>query len=292
MAAPKFETIDLSIDKGIAIVKLNRPEKLNAFTRGMLAELIRVFDYTEKSAEVKAVILTGVGRAFCAGMDMSGGAGAFDLPSAPVAAEQDLDEGRYRDGGGILSLRMYDSVKPIIVAVNGPAVGIGVSMQMAADIRIASRTAFFSFAFVRRGVVPEAASSWFLPKHVGMGNAQKWCLTGQTVSAEEAYRTGLVQGLYEQEDLMDAAVALAAEIVDNAAPVSVALTRQMLWKLSSQSHPMAAHRIDSQAMRIRGPSPDAREGANAFKEKRVVSFPQKVPDDMPGFYPWWNEEPF
>jgi len=292
MSVPKFELIDLSVDKGIAIITLNRPDKLNAFTRPMLAEIIRAVDYTESAEDVKVVILTGAGRAFCAGMDMSGGAGAFALPSAPVAAEQGLDDDNYRDGGGLLALRIYDSTKPFIVAVNGPAVGIGVSMQMAADIRFASRNAFFSFAFVRRGVVPEATASWFLPRIVGMGTAMKWCLSGETVSAEEAYRTGLVQAVYEPEELMDAAIAYAREIVEKASPVSVALTRQMLWKLSAESHPMAAHRVDSKVMLVRGRSPDAQEGANAFKEKRPPAFPQKVPGDLPDCYPWWDEVKF
>jgi enoyl-CoA hydratase/carnithine racemase len=292
MPLPTFDTITLSVEAGIGVVTLNRPEKLNAYNRHMLGELIRCFDYTEKDDDVRVVILTGAGRAFCSGMDMTDGAGAFNLPSAAVTPDQDVGEGRYRDGAGILTLRIYDSVKPVIVAVNGPAVGVGVSIQMAADIRIASTTAFFSFAFVRRGVVPEAASSWFLPKHVGMGTALKWCLTGSTVSAEEAFRTGLVQAVYPPEELLAAAIAMAREIVDNAAPVSVALTRQMLWKAASQPHPLAAHRIDSLAMQVRGPSPDAKEGANAFKEKRKPAFPQTTSQDMPAFYPWWESEPF
>lgn len=292
MSVPQFETLELSTEGEVATISLNRPEKLNAYNRVMLAELLKCFEYTEAAEAVRVVILTGTGRAFCSGMDMSGGAGAFDLPDQPVTEEQAAADGRYRDGAGILALRMYDSVKPIIVAVNGPAVGVGVSIQMAADIRIASRTAFFGFAFVRRGVVPEATSSWFLPRHVGLGTALKWCLAGETVSAEEAFRTGLVQSLHEPEELMDAARALAAEIVHHTAPVSVALTKQMLWKNSGHPHPMTAHRIDSQAMQARGPSSDAKEGANAFKEKRPPQFPQRVPDDLPDFYPWWPAEPF
>jgi enoyl-CoA hydratase/carnithine racemase len=292
MSIPTFETITLSIDAGIALITLNRPEKLNAYNRVMLGELIACFDYTAAADEVRVVILTGAGRAFCSGMDMSGGAGAFDMPSAPVTKEQDVGEGRYRDGAGILALKMFDSAKPIIAAVNGPAIGVGISLQMGADIRLASTTAFYGFAYVRRGVVPEGATSWFLARFVGLGTALQWCLTGQTVSAEEAYSAGLVQALHEPDKLLDAAFEIAREIVEKAAPVSLALTRQMLWKACAQPHPMAAHRIDSLAMQVRGPSEDAREGANAFKEKRAPIFPQTVANDMPAFYPWWENEPF
>ena len=285
-----FETISLGIDQRVATITLNRPDRLNAYTRRMFRELSVALDHCESDAGVGAIILTGAGRAFCAGMDMGGGESAFS--SEDKVSEQRTADGRYRDLAGILSIKMLDSSKPIIVAANGAAVGIGASLQMAADIRMASTAAFYIFPFVRRGVVPEGASAWFLPRHVGLGNALKWAMTGERVSAEEAWRTGLVQSLHAPEELMDAAISLARDIVSNAAPVSLALTRQMFWRNSMQPTPMAAHRIDSLAMEERGASADSREGVRAFMEKRLPDFPQNMATDRPDFYPWWDSEVF
>lgn len=288
-ATERFEEILFNVEEGLATITLNRPDRLNAYTRGMFRDLLTALGQCERDEAVRAIILTGAGRAFCAGMDMGGGDTAFAAEAVP---EQRTADGRYRDLAGILSLKVMDSTKPVIVAVNGPAVGIGASLQMAADIRMASTSAFYIFPFVQRGVVPEGASTWFLPRHVGMGNALKWAFTGERVSAQEAYRTGLVQSLHAPEDLMDAAIALARNIIANAAPVSIALTRQMFWRNATQPTPMAAHRIDSLAMEERGGSADSREGVSAFTEKRAPRFRQSMTNSKPAFYPWWDEETF
>lgn len=284
-----LETIMFDLDDGIATITLSRPDRLNAYTRRMFRELMTALDECERNSKVRAIILTGAGRAFCSGMDMSSGASAFTEDAIP---EQHGPDGRYRDLAGILSLKIMDSTKPVIVASNGAAVGIGASIQLAADIRLASTNAFYIFPFVRRGVVPEGASTWFLPRHVGLGNALKWSLTGERVSAEEAYRTGLVQSLHAPEELMDAAIGLARDIATNAAPVSLAITRQMFWRNSQHSSPMTAHRIDSLAMEERGASEDSKEGVRAFAEKRPPRFPQTMANSQPTFYPWWENEEF
>lgn len=293
MAAPSFETLLYAVEDGIATITLNRPEKLNAFTARMMKELIAVFDLTDGDDAVKAVIVTGAGRAFCAGADLSAGGATFDRTN-PQALER--EEGKvgdiYRDGGGRVTLRMYDSLKPIIGAINGPAVGVGVTMQLPMDIRLASTEAKFGFVFARRGITPEACSSWFLPRLVGMQTALEWCFTGRVFGAQEAFERGLVRSLHAPEDLLPAARALAREIADNAAPVSVALSRQLLWRMAGADHPMEAHKADSRAIQSRGSAGDAKEGVSAFLEKRQPAYPDKVSTDLPDIWPEWGEHPF
>jgi enoyl-CoA hydratase/carnithine racemase len=293
MAAPSFETLLYAVEDGIATITLNRPEKLNAFTARMMKEMIQVFDITDADDAVRAVIVTGAGRAFCAGADLSGGGSTFDR-TAPQALER--EEGKvgevYRDGGGRVTLRMYESLKPIIAAVNGPAVGVGVTMQLPMDIRLASTDAKFGFVFARRGITPEAASSWFLPRLVGLQTALEWCFTGRVFGAQEALDRGLVRSLHAPEDLLPAARALAREIADNTAPVSVALTRQLLWRMAGADHPMEAHKADSRAIQSRGAAGDAKEGVSSFLEKRPPVYPDKVSSDLPDIWPEWGEHPF
>jgi enoyl-CoA hydratase/carnithine racemase len=293
MTAPTFETLLYAVEDGIATITLNRPEKLNAFTAKMMKELIGVFDITDGDDAVKAVIITGAGRAFCAGADLSAGGATFDRTN-PQALER--EEGKvgdiYRDGGGRVTLRMYDSLKPIIGAINGAAVGVGVTMQLPMDIRLASTEARFGFVFARRGITPEACSSWFLPRLVGMQTALEWCYSGRVFGAQEALDRGLVRSLHAPEDLLPAARALAREIADNTAPVSVALTRQLLWRMAGADHPMEAHKADSRAIQSRGAAGDAKEGVSAFLEKRAPAYPDKVSSDLPDIWPAWGEHPF
>ena len=286
-------TLLYSVEDGIATVTLNRPEKLNAFTAQMRDDLVAVFDETDSDDAVRAVIVTGAGRAFCAGADLSGGSKTFDYAARGESARDAYRVGDvYRDGGGIATLRMFKSLKPVIGAINGPAVGIGVTMQLPMDMRLASTEARFGFVFARRGITPEAASSWFLSRLVGMQTALEWCMTGRVFGAQEALDRGLVRSLHAPADLLPAARALAREIADNTAPVSVALTRQLLWQMAGANHPMQAHRIDSRCIQSRGQSGDVREGVSAFLEKRTPVYPNKVSTDMPGFYPWADEPPF
>lgn len=282
-----------AVDQGVATITINRPEKLNALTPDMRDELIAAFDVSDADDAVRAVIITGAGKAFCAGADLSVGAKTFDYAATPNAARDAARVGEvFRDGGGLMTLRIFRSLKPVIGAINGAAVGIGATMLLPMDIRLASTQARFGFVFGRRGIVPEAASSWFLARAVGMQTALEWCYTGRVFGADEALRHGLVRSLHAPEDLLPAAQALAREIADNAAPVSVALTRQMLWRMSAVEHPMQAHRIDSRAMQARGQSADAREGVSAFLEKRPAVFTDRVSRDMPEFFPWWDEPAF
>jgi enoyl-CoA hydratase/carnithine racemase len=278
-----YEQIRYDVVDGIATVTLNRPDRLNAFTGRMAAELIDAFDHVDADDAVRAVVLTGAGRGFCAGADLQGGGSTFDYPD---------DGGVHRDGGGTVSLRIFESVKPVIAAFNGPAVGIGVTMTLPADIRLASTQAKFGFVFARRGIVLEAASSWFLSRAVGINQAMEWATTGRVFGAEEALAGGLVRSVHEPDELLPAAYALGREIADNTAPVSVALTRQMLWRMLGADNPMVAHRLDSRAVQDRGRSDDAKEGVTAFLEKRAARFPDRVSTDMPDFYPWWPAQPF
>ena len=293
MPAPSFETLLYSVDDGIATITLNRPDRLNAFNTQMRDELIAVFDETDADDAVRAVIVTGAGRAFCAGADLSSGGKTFDYASRGESARDKYKVGDvYRDGGGLTTLRMFKSLKPVIGAINGAAVGIGMTMQLPMDMRLASTDARFGFVFARRGITPEAASSWFLGKLVGMQTALEWCMTGRISNAQEALDRGLVRSLHAPADLLPAARALAREIADNTAPVSIALTRQMLWHMAGQPHPMMAHRVDSRAIQARGQSADAREGVSSFLDKRRPSYPNKVSTDMPAFFPWWDEPAF
>lgn len=293
MAAQTFETLKLEVEDGVAVLTLNRPEKLNAFNTQMMKDLIAAFDVTDADDAVKAVIVTGAGRGFCAGADLSAGAQTFDYEARggeDKAAR--TREGVQRDGGGLVTLRIYESLKPVIAAVNGPAVGIGVTMQLAMDIRMASTEARFGLVFARRGLNPEAASSWFLPKLVGVQTALEWCYTGRVFPAQEAFDRGLVRSLHAPEDLLPAAKALAREIADNTAPVSIAITRQLIWRMAGASHPMEAHRADSRGIQIRGAMADAREGVMSFLEKRPPAFPNKVSSDLPDIWPDWDPPQF
>lgn len=283
-----FTQILYDVVDGIATITLHRPEKMNAFTGIMMQEMIDAFDRIDADDAVRVVIVTGSGdRAFCAGADLTPDSGGQVFASDSKV--ESLDDERVRDGGGRVTLRIFQCKKPVIAAVNGAAVGIGATMQLAMDFRLASETARFGFVFARRGIVPEACSSWFLPKIVGISQALEWCMTGRVFDAGEALQGGLVRSLHAPEDLMPAAIKLAREIADNTAPVSVALTRAMLWRLSAEDHPMDAHRIDSRAIYRRSRSGDAREGISSFLEKRTPVYPDKVSTDLPDFFPWWDE---
>lgn len=279
-----FEHITYAVADHVATITLNRPDKLNAFTATMALEMIAALDVVDADDDVRAVVVTGAGRGFCAGADLSGGGGTFGYAEG--------DEESHRDGGGLVTLRMFECLKPVIGAINGPSVGIGTTMQLPMDMRLASTEARFGFVFARRGIVPEAASSWFLPRIVGISRALEWCETGRIFGADEALAGGLVRSVHEPGDLLPAAYALAAEIVENTAPVSIALTRQMLWRMAGADHPMEAHKVDSRGIAVRGASPDAIEGVMAFLEKRPASFPMRVSDGMPDFFPWWTEREF
>jgi enoyl-CoA hydratase/carnithine racemase len=293
-----YETILYEVADNILTITLNRPEKLNAFTREMMLEMIDAFDKADADDNVRAIIVTGAGRGFCAGADLSAGPRTFDRTaqpdqaSKPAKAEIDWSDESIRDGGGLLTLRIFKSLKPVIAAVNGPAVGVGVTMQLAMDVRLASEDARFGFVFARRGIVPEACSSWFLTRVVGISQALEWTLTGKVFSASEALEGRLVKKLYKANELLPAARALAREIADNTAQVSVALTRQMLWQMLGADHPMEAHKIDSRAIRSRGASGDAKEGVASFLEKRPAKFPDRVSKDMPPFFPWSKERKY
>ncbi len=290
-----YETIKLEQEGAIAILTLHRPEKMNAFTGKMMAEMIDAFDNTDANDDVRAVIVTGSGdRAFCAGADLSEGAKTFDYEARADSGEVGRSEkvDIQRDGGGRVTLRIFDSLKPVIGAINGAAVGIGVTMQLPMDIRIASDNARFGFVFNRRGINPEAASSWFLPRLVGIQQALEWCYSGRVFPAEEALKGGLVHSVHPQADLMTAARAMANEIAENTAAVSTALTRQMMWRMLGASHPMDAHIVDSAAIFSRGQTEDAREGVMSFLEKRKPVYPVKVSEGMPSFFPWWEDPEF
>jgi enoyl-CoA hydratase/carnithine racemase len=272
---------------GVATITLNRPDKMNAFTSVMMQELCDAFDLADGDDEVRVVIVTGQGdRAFCAGADLTPDEGTVFASDDEV---ESLSDERVRDSGGMLTLRIFQCKKPVIGAINGAAVGIGATMQLPMDFRLASSTARFGFVFARRGIVPEAASSWFLPRLVGMQQALEWCMTGRVFNADEALAGGLVRSVHAPGDLLPAAMALAREIADNTAPVSIALTRAMLWRLSAAPHPMEAHKIDSRAIYRRSKSGDAAEGIASFLDKRSPAYPDKVSADMPDFFPWWEK---
>jgi enoyl-CoA hydratase/carnithine racemase len=275
-----YSQILYSVNEHVATLTLNRPEKLNAFTVTMMREMIDAFGRVDADDDVRAVIVTGAGRGFCAGADLSGGGETF----AHGGSDQTEDR-VIRDGGGMVSLRIFECVKPVIAAINGPAVGVGVTMTLPMDIRLASTSAKIGFVFARRGIVPEACSSWFLPRIVGISQALQWCYSGRVFTAEEALAGGLVRSIHEPDDLLPAARAIAAEIADNTSPVSVALTRKMMWSMLTADHPMQAHRVDSRAINERGRSADAREGVESFLEKRPAKFADKVSEGLPDVFP-------
>jgi enoyl-CoA hydratase/carnithine racemase len=293
-----YEQILYEVKDNILTITLNRPERLNAFTGQMMNEMIDAFDKADADDNVRAIIVTGAGRGFCAGADLSAGANTFDAtrPERPERAaaigadgKVDWSNEAVRDGGGRLTLRIFDCLKPVIAAVNGPAVGVGVTMQLAMDVRLASENARFGFVFARRGIVPEACSSWFLPRVVGISQALEWAFSGRVFPAQEALAGGLVSKVYPADQLIPAARALAREIADNTSQVAVALIRQMFWKMLGADHPMEAHKIDSRGIFARGASPDVKEGVVSFLQKRPAKFPDKISKDMPPYFPWWHE---
>ncbi len=271
---------------GVATITIDRADRLNAFTRAMALDLTALFDRVDHDDAVRAVVLTGAGHAFCAGADLS--PGQSSLSSAQPDDVGDWSDPATRDFGGLITLRIYDCLKPVIVAFNGSAAGMGVTMALAADFRLASDQAKFALPFVRRGIVPESASSWFLPRIVGIAQALEWTLTGATFPAQEALRAGLVRSLHPADDVLPAALALARQIARQGAPVSVALTRQMLWRALGMAHPMDAHRIESRGIYARARAADVREGVASFLEKRDPLFADRVTDAMPSFFPWWD----
>jgi enoyl-CoA hydratase/carnithine racemase len=278
-----FETLRYDVADGVATLTLNRPDRLNAVNSTVIRELVEAFDRADGDDDVRAVIVTGAGRAFCAGADLGGGGTTF--AGGPGRSERPED---HHDGGGLVTLRIFEMTKPVIAAINGPAVGFGITMTLAMDVRLASSAARIGFVFARRGVVPEACSTWFLPRLVGIAQAAEWAYTGRVFSAEEARAGGLVSRVVAPDALLPAARELAREIADNTSAVSVALIRQMLWRLLGAEHPREAHRLDSLGMWYTGRSPDAREGVTSFLEKRRPRFGGRPSKDMPPFYPWWT----
>lgn len=293
------DAIRTDLTDGVLTITLDRPDAMNAFTREMMTAMITAFDRADAHDGIRAVIVTGAGeRAFCAGADLSGGAATFDYaqgegwtPDSPVGPDGtvDYDHPGIRDGGGLLTLRIFACKKPVIGAINGAAAGIGATMTLPMDFRLAAHTARFGFVFARRGIVPEAASSWFLPRLVGISTALDWCYSGRLVPAEEARAAGLVRSVHLPADLLPAARALAHELTAHSAPVSVALTRQMMWRMLGAASPIDAHRLDSRLVWSRGGSADAREGVQAFIDKRPATFPDRVSTDLPQFSPWLDQ---
>ena len=291
MAAPTnldpstYEQIQLEINDGIATIWLNRPDKMNAFTERMRYEVIDALDRTDANDDVRAVIFTGRGRAFCAGADLSSGEGSFSKGGSDIMGRNGVP----RDGGGTVSLRIYESRKPVIGAINGAAVGVGVTMTLPMDIRLASTSSKFGFVFSRRGIVPEAASSWFLPRLVGISQAMEWVASGEVFPAEEALAGGLVRSVYEPDDLLPAAYALARRLTESSSPVSIAVARKMMWRMLGADHPMEAHKVDSRGILERGRSDDVKEGINSFFEKRAPQFPDKVSDGLGTIFADWED---
>jgi enoyl-CoA hydratase/carnithine racemase len=281
-----FEQITTELADRVLTITLNRPERLNAWTATMGQELTEAFDRADADDEVRVIIVTGAGRGFCAGADLAGGGETFDYREREIAGSVP------RDNGGQFVLRVFASTKPVIAAINGPAVGVGATMTLPMDIRLAAEDARMGFVFARRGIVPEACSSWFLPRVVGISRAMEWVATGRVFSAQEALDGGLVRSLHPAGDLLDAAYDLAREIAENTAPVSVALARRMLWTMLGAEHPMLAHRADSRGMFYRGQSADATEGVTSFLEKRPAQFTDRVSDGLPDILPGWTAPEF
>jgi len=281
-----FEQITTEVADSVLEITLNRPERLNAWTAQMGLELRTAFDRADADDDVRAIIVTGAGRGFCAGADLASGGDTFD------ARKREAVAGAMRDNGGEFTLRVFECKKPVIAAINGPAVGVGATMTLPMDIRLAADDARMGFVFARRGIIPEACSSWFLPRVVGISRAMEWVSTGRVFSAQEGLEGGLLRSLHPKEDLLDAARALAHEIAENTAPVSVALARQLMWRMLGAEHPMLAHRADSRGMVARGQSADAVEGITAFLEKRPARFPDRVSDGLPETMPGWSTPEF
>jgi len=282
----EYEQIGTEISGGVLTITLNRPDRLNAWTATMGRELITAVDEADRDDDVRAIIVTGAGRGFCAGADLAGGEATFDW------RQRESSGAVPRDGGGQFTLRVFDCTKPVIAAINGPAVGVGATMTLPMDIRLAAEDARLGFVFARRGIVPEACSSWFLPRLVGISRAMEWVATGRVFPAREALEAGLVRSLHPKDELLDAARAIATEIVENSAPVSVALARRMMWRMLGAEHPMLAHRADSRGMFARGQSADAAEGITSFLEKRPPRFPDRISDGLPDIMPGWRAPEF
>jgi len=278
-----FSEIRYDVEDGVCTVTLSRPDRLNAVTSTMLRELREACERADADDAVRAVIVTGAGRAFCAGADLGSGGATFEYEHG--------SPGEHRDGGGTVTLRIFDMKKPVIAAINGPAVGFGITLTLPMDIRIASSAARIGFVFARRGVVPEACSTWFLPRLVGISQAAEWVYTGRVFSAEEALAGRLVSRVVAPAALLPTTRELAREIADNSSAISVTLARQMMWKLLGADHPIEAHLLDSQAMFWTGRSADAREGIAAFLDKRPARFALRPSVDLPPFYPWWRPRP-
>jgi len=284
-----YQQIRYEVDGPTLLITMDRPDHLNAFTGVMMNEMIDAYRRADADDSIRAIIVTGAGRGFCAGADLGRGPTTFDRTAS--GAEK-VEAPRYRDGGGLVTLEIFKLKKPVIAAINGPAVGVGVTMTLPMDIRIASTRARMGFVFSRRGIVPEACSTYFLPRVVTPSQAAEWLYTGRVFDAQEALRGGLVSRVVEPEELLPTARAIAAEIADNTAPVSVALCRQMLWRSLGWSHPMDAHRVDSLGIYWMGQTDDVKEGVASFLEKRKPQFPGKPSKDMPPYYPWWEEAEF
>jgi enoyl-CoA hydratase/carnithine racemase len=291
----EFEEIGYSVADGVATIILDRPDALNAFTARMVNELLAAIDEVDRDDDVRVAVLTGAGRAFSAGADMSAGAQTFDYDDdrsgGAVGAERVGRTVAPRDGCGRITLRLFDCLKPVVSAVNGAAVGMGATLLLATDIRMAAEGARFGFVFTRRGIAPEGASTWFLPRLVGVAQAAEWLYTGRLFDADEALAGGLVRSVHPDGELLEAAGTLAAEIAETA-PVSVALTRRMLWRMLGADHPMAAHRADSRAVYATGAEPDAREGIMSFLEKRPPHFAGRPSTDLPEVFPDWVDPPY
>jgi len=286
-----FSQIRYEVEDAVCTVTLNRPDRLNAVTSTMLGELREAWDRADADDAVRAVIVTGAGRAFCAGADLGAGGATFVYRRASARGRATSAED-HRDGGGTVTLRIFDMKKPVIAAINGPAVGFGITLTLPMDVRIAATAARIGFVFARRGVVPEACSTWFLPRLVGISQAAEWVYTGRVFGADEALAGRLVSRVVAPEALLPTARQLALEIAQNTSAVSVTLARQMMWKLLGADHPAEAHRLDSLAMFWTGRSADAREGVSAFLEKRPARFLLRPSTDLPPFYPWWQARPF
>ena len=288
MEPDEYAHISLGVDDGIATITLDRADKMNAFTERMRNEILDALDRTDADDDVRAVIFTGAGRAYCAGADLSSGEETFSRGGSPVIGVNGVP----RDGGGTVSLRIFESLKPVIGAINGAAVGVGVTMTLPMDVRLASTAARFGFVFARRGIVPEAASSWFLPRLVGISRAMEWAASGEVFDAEEALAGGLVRSLHEPDDLLPAARELAHQMTAKSAPVSVAATRKMMWRMLGADHPMAAHRVDSRAIATRGRSADVREGIASFFDRRDPVFTDRVSDGFDAIFEEWDNPSF
>jgi enoyl-CoA hydratase/carnithine racemase len=281
----EFEQIRYEVEDRVATITLNRPDKLNAFTPTMWLELIQAFDRVDMDDEVRVLIMTGAGRGFCAGADLSSGSG-----DAFYDTSKTIDD--FRDYGGFVPLRIFQMKKPVIAAINGPAVGVGITMTLPMDVRIASEAAKMGFVFARRGIAPDACSSWFLPRVVGISQATEWVLSGRVFPAEEALRGGLVSRVVQPDQLLATAGELAREIAENTSALSVAFSRQLLWRMLTADHPMEAHRLESKCIYYMGQSADSSEGVASFFERRKPDFKMKPSTDMPDFYPWWAEPRF